>query len=152
MTATQGTGHVTQTQADPGGTTPASGPVFPPGRYGRRREGARRRWPGVLVFALVIAAMVAIAVRLYGQYGNDQFSPTVTNLTGATDSSVVVTIRVQKPQAPAVCTVDAEGRDGTVLGSAEVHVPAGTDVTVTHTVTTRARAAMAEVPSCRPAS
>ena len=143
---------MTQTQADPGGTTPASGPVFPPGRYGKRREGTRRRWPGLLVFALVIAAMVTIAVRLYGQYGNDQFSPTVTNLTSVTDSSVTVTIRVQKPRAPAVCTVDAEGRDGTVLGSAEVNVPAGTDVTVTHRVTTRARPYIAEVSTCHSTS
>jgi uncharacterized protein (DUF58 family) len=143
---------VTQTQADPGGTTPASGPVFPPGRYGKRREGSRRRWPGLLVFALVIAAMVTIAVRLYGQYGTVQISPTVTNLTSVSDSSVTVTIRVQKPQAPAVCTVDAEARDGTVVGTAEVDVPAGTDVTVTHTVATRARPYIAEIPSCRSAS
>jgi uncharacterized protein DUF4307 len=143
---------VTQTQADPGGSTPVSGPMFPPGRYGKRRGETRRRWPKLLAFALVIAAMVAIAVRLYGQYGNDQFSPTVTNLTDVSDSSVTVTIRVQKPQAPAVCMVDAEGRDGTVLGSAEVRVPAGTDVTVTHTVTTRSRPYIAEVPSCHAAS
>lgn len=144
----RGPAIVTQTQADPGGSTPASGPVFPPGRYGRRREGIRRRWPGLLVFALVIAVMVAIALRLYGQYGNHQFSPTVTNLTDVTDSSVTVTIRVQKPGAPAVCTVDAVARDGTIVGSAEVNVPSGTSVTVTHTVATTSRPYIAEVPGC----
>jgi len=106
----------------------------------------------LLVFALVIAAMVMIAVRLYGQYGNGQFSPSVTNLTDVTDSSVTVTIRVQKPDAPAVCTVDAEARDGTVVGSAEVNLPAGTSVTVTHTVATTSRPYIAEVPGCHATS
>ena len=105
----------------------------------------------VTAFVLVVAVMALIAVRLYLQYGSDEYSPTVTNLTDVSATSVMVTIRVQKPEAPAICTVNAEAADGSVLGTADVPVPAGTDVTVTLRVTTTGRPYIAEVPSCRPA-
>jgi Domain of unknown function (DUF4307) len=143
---------VTQTSAVPGGATPSGGPVFPPGRYGRRREPTRRRW--VLPFALsvVVSVMALLALKLYTQYGSQQYSPTVLSLTNVTKTSVTVTFRVQKPSPAAVCTVDAEARDGSVVGTSNVPVPIGTDVTVSYAITTTDRPHIAEVPSCHAAS
>ena len=48
------------------GTSPVA--VFPPGRYGRRRDPAhlrRRRWLTFALATLVAAAGLAIAVKLY---------------------------------------------------------------------------------------
>jgi hypothetical protein len=104
------------------------------------------------VLAAVVAVMAVLAVKLYTQYGTTQYSPTVLSLTNITKTSVTVEFSVTKRNATAVCTVNAEAQDGSVVGTSEVSVPAGTDVTVTYTVTTSDRAHIAEVPSCRPAS
>jgi hypothetical protein len=141
-----------QTSPTPGSATPDGGAVFPPGRYGRRREGSRRRWAMPVALVAVVALMGLLAIKLYTQYGTEQYSPTVLSLSNVTNSSITVKFRVSKPSGAAVCTVNAEARDGTILGTAEVPVPAGSAVTVTHSITTTDRAYIAEVPSCRPAS
>jgi uncharacterized protein DUF4307 len=143
---------VTQTSAVPGDATPGAGPVFPPGRYGRRREPTRRRWVLPVVLAAVVAVMALLAVKLFAQYGSPQYSPTVLSLTNVTDTSTTVKFRIQKPAPAAVCTVIAEARDGSILGSSNVPVPVGTDVTVTYTITTTDRGFIAEVPSCHASS
>jgi Domain of unknown function (DUF4307) len=143
---------VTQTSAVPGGATPGAGPVFPPGRYGRRREPKRRRWVLPLVLVAVVSVTALLALKLFTQYGSPQYSPTVLSLTNVTKTSITVKFRVQKASPAAVCTVDAEARDGSVLGTANVPVPAGTDVTVSYTITTTDRPYIAEVPSCHAAS
>jgi hypothetical protein len=142
---------VTQTSAVPGDATPGAGPVFPAGRYGRRREPTRRRWVLPVVLLGVVSVMALLAVRLYVQYGSAQYSPTVLSLTNVTKTSSTVKFRVQKPSPAAVCTVVAEARDGSVLGTSDVAVPAGTTVTVTYTITTTDRPHVAVVPSCRAA-
>ncbi|HEU0240631.1 MAG TPA: DUF4307 domain-containing protein [Micromonosporaceae bacterium] len=142
---------MTQTSPTPGSATPRDGVVFPPGRYGRRREPVRRRWVLPLALVAVIALTGLVALKLYTQYGTQQFSPTVLSLTNVTNSTVTVTFRVAKPEGPAVCTINAEARDGTILGTSDVPVPAGSVVTVTHTVTTSGRPYIAEVPACRAA-
>src|SRR4051812_9709685 len=49
----------------------AGAPMFPPGRYGRRRSPrARRTWPMWLVAVLIAVAAAGLTVRLYQQYGN----------------------------------------------------------------------------------
>ncbi len=61
-------------------TTP---PVFPPGRYGRRRDPAyqrRRRWVMYLAAAIVITGTVAIAVKLYRQYTQAPYQVTIVNV------------------------------------------------------------------------
>jgi hypothetical protein len=122
--------------------------VFPPGRYGRRREPTRRRWVLPVVLSATVAVMALLAVKLYTQYGTPQYSPTVLSLTNVTKTSVTVEFRVQKPSAAAVCMVNAEAKDGSVLGTSDVAVPVGTDVTVTYTITTTDRPFIAEVPAC----
>ena len=127
--------------------------TFPPGRYGRRREDrpARRTVP-VLLLVIVLAAMVAIAVKLFRQYGDPAYRVDVTAVHIADTESTVV-FRVTKPAGrPASCVVRARSRDGAEVGRATVDVPAGAPDSITSTVTyrlpTRARAYAVDVPRC----
>lgn len=141
---------MTQTETCNGATSSGGG-VFPPGRYGHRRERARRRWimPAVLVIAVAIMALVS--VKLYEQYGRPRLSPTVVKISDVTNDAITVTFRVHKSNPAAVCTVDALAYSGVRVGTADVFVPPGTDVQVTHTLSTSGRAYVANVPSCRAA-
>jgi hypothetical protein len=97
--------------------------------------------------------MAVIAVKLYKQYGSEDFSPTVLRDSPVTDTSITVEFVVAKPGGQAaVCTVQAFDVNNLELGEAQVPVPAGANVTVTYTLTTSARAYIAEVPNCGPAS
>jgi uncharacterized protein DUF4307 len=128
--------------------------MFPPDRYGHRRDpNARRpRWVIPVIAVAIIAITAGLAVKLYNQYGSSTYTPTVIKLTNATNGSIDVTFRVQKSNgSPATCTVDALASNGAALGTAEVPVPAGTNVQVTTTIKTTARAYIAQVPSCRSA-
>jgi hypothetical protein len=132
-------------------TTPAP-PVFPPGRYGRRREPARRR-RGAMALALlaVLAVSAALAVRLYQRYGDPAYRADVVAYTEITDSQVLVRFRVHLPAGrEAVCAVRARDRAGTVVGRADVPVPAGRGE-VTYRLSTTARPFVAEVVRCRAA-
>jgi Domain of unknown function (DUF4307) len=128
-------------------------PVFPPGRYGRRREpNTRRQWLTAVAVILVVAAGAAVAVKLYRQYGGPQFTATVTGLTRDSDTLVTVRFQVHNPgRGAAVCTVNALTYDGSVLGSGQAPVPAGTDVTVSYRLSTKSRPDLVDVPSCRDA-
>lgn len=126
--------------------------MFPPGRYGRRRDsgGRRPRWVAPVIALAIIAIMGLLSVKLYKQYGNPQFTPTVLKLTNVRDSEITVTFRVTKPGgAAAICTVDVLAYNGSALGTKQVPVPEGKDVQVTATIDTSARAYIAQVPSCR---
>jgi hypothetical protein len=127
--------------------------VFPPGRYGRRREpNTRRQWLIAVAMILVVAAGAAVAVKLYRQYGGPRFTATVVGLTRNSDTSVTVRFQVHNPgRGAAVCTVNALAFDGSVLGSGQAPVPAGADVTVSYQLSTTARPDLADVPSCRDA-
>ena len=146
---TQTSDRVPDVPSDP---TNSDGPMFPPGRYGRRRGSGthRPRWVVPVIVLAIIAIMGALTVKLYRQYGSPQFRPTVLKLTNATNDSLDVTFTVAKPDgSPATCTVDALARNGGALGTAEVPVPSGKNVQVTVTIKTTARAYGAQVPSCR---
>src|SRR4051812_36603135 len=58
--------HVSETRA-------TTAPVFPPGRYGRRRDGRRRRLVPALALALVLVGSLLLTVRLYHQYGQTDY-------------------------------------------------------------------------------
>jgi hypothetical protein len=127
--------------------------MFPPDRYGRRRETRRRpRWVLPVLVLVVAVAMSLVAVKLYLEYGNDEFTPTVLASNQVTDDSITVTFQVAKPDgAPATCTVQAFAYDQTQVGEAQVAVPAGRDVTVKYVLKTTSRAYVGEVNTCQPA-
>lgn len=126
-------------------------PAFPPGRYGRRREGRRTRWwvTAIPLVAVLIAAGY-LALHLYNQYGNPAYQATVTGYPQITDKSITVTFTVHKRGGgPAVCQVLAKDYSAAQVGYAEVDVPAGTDVSMSYTLATSSRPYAAEVPRCR---
>jgi hypothetical protein len=126
--------------------------MFPPGRYGRRREPrARPRWTVPVLVVVGVAIMSLIAVKLYFEYGNDKFTANVISSSQITDSSITVIFSVAKSDsAPATCTVQAFAYDDSQVGQAQVPVPAGSNVTVTYTLKTTARPYIGEVPACQP--
>ncbi|WP_433393982.1 DUF4307 domain-containing protein [Micromonospora sp. KLBMP9576] len=136
-------------------TLPTGAPAFPPGRYGRRRAGGRRR--PLLVALLVIAltvVMTLVAVRLYRQYGDPNYDAEVITYTGITDSQVLLDFRVNVPTGgSAVCLVRARDRAGAEVGREEVTVTAGPgqrQASTQHRLATTARPFVGEVLRCRP--
>jgi Domain of unknown function (DUF4307) len=133
-------------------------PVFPPGRYGRRRDPAyqhRRRWVTYLVAAMVIVAGVAIAVKLYRQYAQSPYQVTIIGVQDLSESGVTVTFEVTTPPGQgATCTVRAHTRDGELVGEAQVDVPPGaagqTVSRVTYSLVTTKKPITGEVPGCGP--
>ena len=136
-------------------TTP---PVFPPGRYGRRRDPAyqrRRRWLMYLAAAIVIAASVGIAVKLYRQYAQAPYLVTIIDVQEPSEHGVTVTFDVTTPPGQgATCTVRAHARDGERVGEAQVDVPPGnpgqTVTRVTYSLVTTKKPVTGEVPGCGP--
>jgi hypothetical protein len=126
--------------------------VFPAGRYGRRRApGPRRRGLGTLAAIIVVVLAVALAVRLYQQYGDPAYEPEVISYTDITDSQVVIRFRVHLPAGGrAVCAVRARAYDGATVGRAEVPVSAA-DPEVAYRLATTGRPFVGEVVRCRPA-
>ncbi|MBO4206194.1 DUF4307 domain-containing protein [Micromonospora echinofusca] len=137
-------------------THATSAPVFPPGRYGRRRAAGRRR--PVLAALLAVAAVAVsglVAFRLYQQYGHPDYDAEVITYTGITDSRIRIDFRVTVPAGgAAVCTVRARARDGGVVGLAEVPVaaaPGARKVATRYELATTARPFIGEVLRCRAA-
>ena len=133
-------------------TNAASAPVFPPGRYGRRRDPrrARRRWLPIGALALLLLGALVLGTRLYGRYGNPAYQASVTGVEQITDSSVTVTFTVRKRDAgPALCRVQAKDRSGAEIGYAEVHVTGSGTVRVRSTLATRTKAYAVDVLGCR---
>ena len=127
-------------------------PVFPPGRYGRRREPRSRQNRTVLATGLTVVLLGAllIGVKLYRQFGDPDYQPEVILYHEITDSQIVIQFRVTLPPGKgAVCAVRARSHDGAVVGSAEVPVPAGQTVT-RYRLATTAKPFIGEVLRCRP--
>jgi len=135
-----------------------SAPVFPPGRYGRRRDPVyqrRRRWVTWIIGALVVALGFMIAVKLYRQYAQAPYEVTIVNVRDISETGVTVTFDVTVPQGgSATCTVQGHTRDGLLVGRAEVDaVPVDatqTTIRVTYTLETTQRPMTGEVPGCGP--
>jgi len=126
-----------------------SGPVFPPGRYGRRRDPRRqaRRLPVALAVAGALLGLLVAGV-LFVRHGNPPYRPTVVGYE-LTDDHATVRLKVHKPAGRAsVCHVRALRRDGVELGSADVALPDGTDVEASQRFATSARAGVVQVTGC----
>ncbi|ASW53697.1 DUF4307 domain-containing protein [Plantactinospora sp. KBS50] len=137
-------------------TTAPSAPVFPPGRYGRRRApgGRRQRWLAVAFAVLLVALLGLVATRLYRQYGDPDYRAEVITYTEITDRQVVIDFRVTVPPGgSAVCLLRARSRDGVQVGEAQVPVsaaPGERHLRVRHRLATTARPLLGEVLRCRP--
>lgn len=99
---------------------------FPPGRYGRRRDPSRRpRWVPVVAGLVIIAAGLAVTLKLYRQYGVPLYQVGAVSVTDVTTRSVKISFEVRVPAGEgARCTVRARDRAGAEVGRAEVTVPA----------------------------
>jgi len=135
--------------------TRATAPVFPPGRYGRRRDGRRRRLVPILFAILVVLATAALTVRLYQQYGDTDYDARIVQWTDDSDTRITIGFTVRVPAgASASCVLTAQAYDGAEVGRRVVTVaPQGgdTQITASETVETSARAAAGKVLRCRPA-
>ncbi|MEH0843433.1 DUF4307 domain-containing protein [Micromonospora sp. CPCC 205711] len=137
-------------------TIPPGAPIFPSGRYGRRREPGRRRplltW---LLMAALLAGLTLAATQLYARYGDPTYDPEVITYTDVTDDGVRIDFRVTVPAGgSAVCLLRARSRDGAEVGREEVTVtarPGERHLTARHRITTTARPFVGEVLRCRPA-
>jgi hypothetical protein len=130
---------------------PVTGPQFPLGRYGRRREPQpAKRWIMPLLVGVVVLASLGIGIKLYGQYGTTAPEARVLRWTVVTDQAIRIEIEVPGDRtAPLHCTLRSRGRDGSEVGHTEATVPAGKG-TVTRTIVlnTRARAVTGELVGC----
>lgn len=130
-------------------------PVFPPGRYGRRRSGRRRRALPIILLALVIGGSVLLSVRLYEQYGQTDYQAQIVGWDDPTDTSLTIRFTVRVPAGKAAaCTLRARDFNGNELGRRDVVVrPVGdaTTIDAEEPVTTTGRAAVGDVLGCQPA-
>ncbi|BCL15748.1 DUF4307 domain-containing protein [Micromonospora sagamiensis] len=138
-------------------TTTPGAPVFPPGRYGRRRNPGRRRpWLTAVLLAVALAASGLVTFRLYQQYGDPTYDAQVITYTDITDNQVVVAFRVTVPPGgSAVCLLRARDVDGAEVAREQVTVTAPGDersITTRHRLATSARPFIGEVVRCRPSS
>ncbi len=135
--------------------TRTTAPVFPPGRYGRRRERRRRPWVAAVLAGVVLVAGALMAYRLYRQYGDPTYQAEVIRYTDIADTQVVIDFQVTVPAGgSAVCAVRARAYDGAEVGRGEVAVraePGQTRAVASHTLPTRARPFIGEVVRCRAA-
>lgn len=134
-------------------THATSTPVFPPGRYGRRRAPGRRPLVAVLVAVALVTVLGLVVHRLYRQYGDPAYDAQVITYQQITDSQVVIDFRVTVPPGgTAVCALRARSHDGAVVGREEVRVqaaPGERQVRASHRLATTARPFIGEVLHCR---
>ncbi|MEU8237768.1 DUF4307 domain-containing protein [Actinoplanes missouriensis] len=135
--------------------THATTPVFPPGRYGRRREGNRSRWVPILAVALSAIVILGLTVQLYRKFGEGNYDPQIIGWNDPTDTEMVIQFRVLVPEdGTATCMLRARDYDGFEVGRRQVDVqgrPGGGSVEVSESVPTTARASVGDVMGCRAA-
>jgi hypothetical protein len=133
--------------------THATAPVFPPGRYGRRREGRRRSW--VLIVAAVVfgAGVLGLAVAFYDKFGQTDYTADIIGWNEPSDTELVIRFRVRVPEGgTASCMLRARDYDGFEVGRRAVVVPApdgGGPVELSESVPTKSRASVGDIMGCR---
>ena len=137
-------------------TTTTEAPVFPPGRYGRRRAPQRRRpWlvAGLAVVTVLIGSLVA--VRLYQNYGDPAYDAQVVTFHDISDRGLTLVFRVSIPEGgQASCVLRARSRDGAEVGHQELLVrdqPGDGTTSVTQRLVTSTKPFVGEVLRCVPA-
>jgi Domain of unknown function (DUF4307) len=136
-------------------TTADQAPVFPPGRYGHRREGRPRRTVPFIIMGLVIVASLALTIKLYEQFGQTDYQSQIVGWDPPTDTRILIKFTVTVPAGqPAKCTLRARDYGGNDVGERTVVVhPVGnaSAINATEAVTTTARASVGDVLGCQAA-
>jgi hypothetical protein len=134
--------------------TRATTPAFPPGRYGRRRDGKRRVGVPLAVLALVVVACLLISVRLYSEWGDPDYDDQIVGWTDVTPTQMTIQFTVRVPAGgSAECVLRARDYGGNEVGRREVTVSATGDkttISASEVVPTRSRASVGDVIRCQP--
>jgi len=97
--------------------TRATTPVFPPGRYGRRRDGRRRLLLPAVLAVLVGITAVFLVVRLYGRYGDPNYDAQIVGWSDVTDRQLTIRFTVRVPAGgSATCGLRARDYAGAEVG------------------------------------
>ena len=135
--------------------TRATAPVFPPGRYGKRRDGRRHVLVPALFAAALIVVLLLVSIRLYRQYGDPTYDAQVIRYVDISDTQVTIDFLVTVPPGgSATCVLRARSYDGAEVGRRSVQVTAADgerQVTASELVRTTARPFIGEVLRCGPA-
>jgi len=136
--------------------THTTNPVFPPGRYGRRRSGRRRPVLPIAILVLVVAGSILLSVRLFQQYGQTDYEPQIVGWDDPTATSMNIEFKVRVPAGRAAsCDLRARDYNGNDVGHRTVVVRPRGNATMIQTkepVPTSAVASVGEVLRCRPAA
>ncbi|MDY7087510.1 MAG: DUF4307 domain-containing protein [Actinomycetota bacterium] len=131
-------------------------PVFPPGRYGRRRSGRRRPVLPILVLVVVVAASLVLSVRLFQQFGQTDYDPQIVGWSEPSDTVMTIKFKVRVPAGGAAeCILRARDYDGFEVGRRTVVVRATGDarsIDAEEDVPTTSRASVGDVLKCREAA
>ncbi len=135
--------------------THTTNPVFPPGRYGRRRSGRRRAVLPIVLLALVVGASLVLSIKLFQQFGETDYEPQIVGWQEPSDAEMVIKFTVRVPAGGAAqCMLRARDYDGFDVGQRTVVVRAAageTMINAQESVPTTARAAVGDVPGCQAA-
>ena len=135
--------------------TRATTPAFPPGRYGRRRDGRRHLTVPLTVLAIIVIGSLLLTVRLYRQYGETDYQAQIVGWTDVTTTSMTIEFTVRVPAgASAACTLRARDYNGNEVGRQDVVVTAAassTGIDAAEKIKTTARGSVGDIIRCRPA-
>lgn len=133
--------------------THATTPVFPPGRYGRRREGGQRRWLPILTAAVFGLGLAGLTFAYYDKFGETDYKADIIGWDDPSGTEMVIEFRVRVPEGgAATCMLRARDYDGYEVGRRAVTVPApagGGSVDVRESVPTKTRGSVGDVMGCR---
>jgi hypothetical protein len=133
--------------------TRATTPAFPPGRYGRRRDGKRHLAFPVTVLAVVIVACLLLSVRLYKTWGDPDYDAQIVGWSDVTSAQMKIKFTVTVPAGgSASCVLRARDYGGNEVGRRTVVVTAtGFDTTITanEVVPTKSRGSVGDVIRCQ---
>ena len=136
--------------------TRATAAQFPPGRYGRRRDGRRHVASPLVILAVVLVVCVLLAVRLYRQYGDPSYDSQIIGWSDVTDTQMRIRFSVNVPAGgTASCTIRARDYNGVEVGRRTVTVRATGDATAVEAnelVTTGSKASVGDVLKCQAAT
>jgi hypothetical protein len=126
-------------------------PVYPPGRYGRRRDPRPPRRGRAIVVATAGGLVgLVLALVMFDRY-HARYQPQVISFRLDERSATVRFEVTHQGETELVCHVRSRSRDGVVVGSADVHVPQGHRGPTTYTLATTDTPVSAEVTVCRAA-